>query len=108
MAAVQRRSAQEREKPALIIPSRVIAALDVLDRAEQASVRRAFKLLERQGTAARDALEITPLHDDQSVYILHAAPQVRVILRMPLGAPIEVLDILRPETLQMLLQGRQN
>jgi hypothetical protein len=107
MATALRHRAQDEQRRALDVPSKVIAAIELLDPDEQASVWHAFSILERGDGAEASDLDITPLYDDLPIYVLAPAPQVRVILRMPPDATIEVLDLLRPETLRMLIQWRQ-
>jgi hypothetical protein len=107
MAVTQLHRSQDEQKRALVVPSKVLAALDQLDSDEQRSVRRAFSILEGANHPDLADLDIMPLYHDLPVFVLAAAPQVRVILRLPSDAPAEVLDILRPQTLQLLLQGQQ-
>ncbi len=75
-------------------PSRVIMALDHLISDERAGVAAAVRAFARHET------EGAPIPGSRSRYVLHAAPQVRVIVRRVADAPVDVEDIVRPATLK--------
>ena len=81
-------------------PGRVVIAYDQLTREEKEGVRAAFHILEREGLNAPSHLGLVRLAGLEPLYVLCAAPEVRVIVRMEPGAPVEVEDIVRPETLR--------
>ncbi|MDQ2831659.1 MAG: hypothetical protein M3Y74_21750 [Chloroflexota bacterium] len=81
-------------------PGRVVIAYDQLTREEKEGVRTALHILEREGLNAPSHLGLVRLAGLEPLYVLCAAPEVRVIVRMEPGAPVEVEDIVRPETLR--------
>ncbi len=81
-------------------PGRVVIAYDQLTREEKEGVRTALHILGREGLNAPSHLGLVRLAGLEPLYVLCAAPEVRVIVRMEPGAPVEVEDIVRPETLR--------
>jgi hypothetical protein len=83
-----------------LLPPHVLAALDHLTRAERDGVLaavRAFSHHEREGNA---------IPATESLYLLWAAPEVRVIVRRTSpSAPVEVEDVVRPSTLRALTEA---
>lgn len=77
------------------LPPHVLAALDQLTRTERDGVLAAvsaFSRHEREGNAIPAA---------ESLYLLWAAPEVRVIVRRTSPSePVEVEDVVRPATLR--------
>ncbi len=78
------------------IPDWVVAALDHVTSEERAGV---FAVVE---AFARHEVEGTILSGPSldHFYMLHAAPELRVIVRREPGAPVEVEDIVRPATMR--------
>jgi hypothetical protein len=77
------------------LPPHVLAALDHLTRAEREGVLAAV------GAFARHELEGSAIPSAQSLYLLWAAPDVRVIVRRTgPSEPVEVEDVVRPATLR--------
>ncbi len=76
------------------LPLRVIVALEHLKGDEQQGVRDVVQSFARHETDGK------PLSVSEPLYILHAAPEVRVIVRREQGGPVEVVDIVRPATLR--------
>ncbi len=75
-------------------PSRVIVALEHLTNDERTRVIttvNAFTHHEVNGT---------PIPGSSSHFVLHAAPEVRVIVRRVAGGSVEVEDVVRPATLK--------
>jgi hypothetical protein len=81
-------------------PGRVVIAYDQLTREEKEGVRTAFLILERDGLNAPSHLGLVRLAGPESLYVLRATPEVRIIVRMEPGTPVEVEDIVRSETLR--------
>jgi len=77
------------------LPVHVVAALDHVTAAERdgvLAVISAFSRHEREGTAIPGA---------EALYLLWAAPEMRVIVRRPNpDGPVEVEDVVRPATLR--------
>ncbi len=96
----ERDERDEHEPPFTNPPGRVVIAYDQLTREEKEGVRTAFRILERDGVNASSHLSLVRLAGPEPLYVLHAAPEVRVIVRMEPGAPVAVEDIVRPETLR--------
>jgi len=78
------------------MPSWVVAALDHVTPEERAGVFAAVEAF------ARHEVEGTIFSgpDLDHVYMLHAAPELRVIVRREPGTPVEVEDIVRPATMR--------
>lgn len=100
--AIHQEQLQSSEHRPLIadLPSRVIVALERLTCEEQESVLKAVQAF------ARDEIDGQCLSAQDSLYILDAAPEVRVIVRREPHAPVDVVDIVRPATLQALANAR--
>lgn len=83
------------------VPQRVIIAFDQLTEEERSKVLAALRTLERDGLQTPSgALAIKRLAGPEPLYSLRAAPEVRVIVRAEPGAPIDVVDIVRPAALR--------
>lgn len=76
------------------LPLRVIVALEHLEDEEQEGVLAAVQAFAHREMDGRRISGSEPL------YILRAAPEVRVIVRREGEAPVEVVDIVRPATLR--------
>ena len=74
----------------------VLVAFDRLTSDEQARVVASVQAFER-----REAGSVR-LPGAEPLYVLHAAPEVLVIVRKEPGAAVEVEDIVRPATLRNL------
>ncbi len=90
----------------VIVPSRVVAALDQLDDVERESVFAALRVLQRSRPGNLPALPIKRLAVAEPLYILRTSPRVRVIVRLAEQAPVEVVDVVRPEALQSMFRER--
>ena len=76
------------------LPGQVIVALDHLTSEDREGVFAAIHAF------ASDVGKGTRLSGSEPMYILRAAPEVRVIVRREPDAPVEVEDIVRPATLR--------
>jgi hypothetical protein len=83
------------------VPQRVIIAFEQLTEGEKSAVLAALHTLARDGLqTASGTLAITRLAGPEALYSLRAVPEVRVIVHAEPGAPINVVDIVRPAALQ--------
>lgn len=105
MKAVQPSARHEGPGRSIVIPSRVLAALDHFDPAEQSAVRRSFQELQHLPAGAPADPRLRRIVGDEPIYLLSAAPQVRLFVRLAPDAPVEVLEIVRPETLQRMFSA---
>lgn len=108
MDVVVDRSALTEREQHVVVPSRVIAALSQLEPAEQAAVRAAVRTLEREGVRSGGGIVARRLATPDTNYVLYLveAPDVLVIVRGTPAVPIEIVDLVRPETLQALFHAR--
>ena len=105
MAAVQSQHRYSSRERALVIPSVVLAALDRLSADEQAAARLALdELRHLPADEPRDSL-LRKIASDEPVYALRAAPQVLLVVRLDPDEPVEVVEIVRPETLRRMFPG---
>jgi hypothetical protein len=81
-------------------PLRAIIAFDQLTSAEQDAVLMALQALGHLGLQALSSMNATRLEGPEPLYVLHPAPDVRVIVRAGKDESIEVMDIVRPEALR--------
>lgn len=105
MAAVQPQHWNRGHGRTLVLPSRVLAALDQLDEAEQAAVRRALDELRHLPPGEPDELRLRRIAGAEPIYTLRAAPQVLIFVRLDPDGPVEVVEIVRPETLRRMFPG---
>ena len=100
-------AAQIGDQQRVIVPSRVIAAASQLEPAEQVAVQAALQHLGRVGVQSRPGFSARKLETPDPLYVLYldAAPEVLVLVRAPNQAPIEVVNLVRPETLQSLFHA---
>lgn len=100
-------AAQIGDQRRVIVPSRVIAAASQLEPAEQIAVQAALQHLGRAGVQSRPGLAVSKLETPDPLYVLYldAAPEVLVLVRAPQQAPVEIVDLVRPETLQSLFHA---
>lgn len=97
--AWQPRDAEEARILEALAPH-VLAALDHLTRAERDGVLTAISAF------ARHEREGSVIPATESLYLLWAAPEVRVIVRRTSpSAPVEVEDVVRPATLRAFAQA---
>jgi hypothetical protein len=103
-------AAQFGDQQRVIVPSRVIAAASQLEPAEQVAVQEALQHLGRAGIQPRPGLSVRKLETPDPLYVLYlnAAPDVLVLVRAPQQAPVEIVDLVRPETLQNLFHAGQD
>lgn len=99
-ARQERQEENEQDFPHANPPGRVIIAYDQLTLEEKERVRKALRILENEGLTASPQLGIKRLAGPEPLYALSAAPEVTVIVRMEPGTPVEVMDIVRPDTLR--------
>ena len=97
--AIEQHATRLASSQEVILPARVLFALDSLDPSEQEAVRAALHDLAQGDSADR---RLRRLAGDEPIYIVRAAPQVRLFVRLVSQAPVEVLDLVRPETLEKM------
>jgi hypothetical protein len=70
-------------------------------------VQAALQHLGRTGVQALPGLSVKKLQTSDPLHVLYldAAPEVLILVRAPLQAPIEIVDLVRPETLQNLFHA---
>ncbi len=81
-------------------PLRVVIAYDQLTPEEQGCVRATLQELDRKGLSTDAGIQ--RLASPDPLYALNATPDITVIVRMEPGSPVEVMDIVRTETLHNL------
>lgn len=108
MEVVVERSASTGREQQVVVPSRVIAALAQLEPAEQTAVRAAFRAIGRDGVQSGGGVVARRLATPDPNYVLYLAeaPDVLVIVRATPDAPIEIVDLVRPETLEALFHAQ--
>ncbi|CAA9571744.1 MAG: hypothetical protein AVDCRST_MAG88-2401 [uncultured Thermomicrobiales bacterium] len=106
MEPLQQHEQRNGRRQAVVIPSRVLVALDVLKPEEQAAMRAAFQALETYEPDDDSALDIKRAPGEEPLYVLRLTPQLWALLLIAPGAPIEVADIVRPETLRRTFSTR--
>jgi len=101
------RSAQTGQERRVVVPSRVIAALSQLEGAEQDAVRAAFQAIGREGVRSVPGIEAREVDAPDPFYVLYLddAPDILVLARARPDAPIEIMDIVRPDTLRNLFHS---
>jgi hypothetical protein len=83
------------------VPQRVIIAFDQLTDEEKSAVLAALHALAHDGLQTPSGTPaMTRLAGPEPLYSLRAAPEVRVIVRAEPGAPIDVVDTVRPAALR--------
>jgi hypothetical protein len=102
MAVVQSQHRYSSRERALVIPSVVLAALDQFAADEQAAVRLALDELRHLPTDEPRDSRLRRIASDEPIYALRAAPQVLLLVRLDLDGPVEVVEIVRPETLRRM------
>jgi hypothetical protein len=102
------RSEQTGQERRVIVPSRVIAALSQLESAEQAAVREAFQALGREGVQPLPGIDVRKLDTPEPLYVLYldAAPDVLILVRTRADTSVEIVDLVRPATIQSLFHTR--
>lgn len=100
-------AAQIGDRQRVIVPSRVIAAASQLDRTEQTAVQAALQHLGRAGVQPQTGLLARKLETSDPLYVLYldAAPDVLILVRAPEQGPLEIVDLVRPETLRNLFHA---
>jgi len=101
------RSAQTGQEQRVVVPSRVIAALSQLEGAEQDAVRAAFQMVGREGVRSTAGIDVRKVDAPDPFYVLYldAAPDVLILARVHPDASINIMDLVRPETLQNLFRS---
>jgi len=101
------RSARTGQEQRVVVPSRVIAALSQLEGVEQDAVRAAFQAVGREGVRSIPGIEVRKVDAPDPFYVLYLddAPDVLVLARARPDASIDIMDIVRPETLQNLFHS---
>jgi hypothetical protein len=96
------RSAQTGQEQRVVVPSRVIAALSQLEGSEQEAVRAAFQMVGREGVRSTAGIDVRKVDAPDPFYVLYldAAPDVLILARMRADASIDIMDLVRPETLR--------
>lgn len=91
----------------MLIPSRVIAAIGQLTQSEQDAVHATLETIQRDGLKASSGLRIDKTDADDHLYYVHTAnlPDVRIILRVVGEGTINVVDIVRAETLHNIFHA---
>ncbi len=98
-AARQSPERDGQERP-LIILDRVLAKLDHLDVVEQAAVQQALQGVQRSLPGATADSRLRRVPGDESIYTLLAAPEVLLFVRLAPDGPVELVELVRPETLR--------
>lgn len=99
-AIVPQPRGQENDRLVAALPAHVVAALDHLAAAERSGVHAAIDAFTHQ------KLQGEAIPGPDPLFILWAAPEVRVIVRREdPTAPAEVEDIVRPATLRIFAQA---
>lgn len=110
MTAVQSR--QQEKNGAVVLPSWVLAALDLLDRSEQEAIEQVLAepsalLLAPQSSGETEAARalagrLQRISGSEQVYSLEVTADVLLLLKFLPGGSIEVLDVVRPEMLRRM------
>ncbi len=102
MEILVERSAQTGQEQRVVVPSRVIAALSQLEGSEQEAVRAAFQMVGREGVRSTAGIDVRKVDAPDPFYVLYldAAPDVLILARMRADASIDIMDLVRPETLR--------
>jgi hypothetical protein len=99
MAIRQEQVREDQHERALAdAPLRVIIAYNQLTPDEQGQVRAALQAIDHKEPSAHVGMR--RLAGPDPLYALNATPDVTVIVNMEPGAPVEVMDIVRLETLR--------
>jgi hypothetical protein len=101
MEVLVERSARTGQEQRVVVPSRVIAALSQLESAEQDAVRVAFQLVGREGVRSTAGIDVRKVDAPDPFYVLYLddAPDVLILARVRPDASIDIMDLVRPETL---------
>ena len=101
------RSARTGQEQRVVVPSRVIAALSQLEGAEQDAVRAAFQMVGREGVRSTTGIDVRKVDAPDPLYVLYlaAAPDVLILARVRPDASIDIMDLVRPETLRNLFHS---
>jgi hypothetical protein len=91
----------------LKVHPRASTAMDGLSAADRQNLLQAVEGLEGLPPAAWPPDRVTRLPDAEPIYLLRVSPDLRAIIRSS-GAEVEVLDLVRPETLRWFRDARQN
>jgi len=105
MATIQSQHRYQSQERSLVIPSVVLAALDQLAAEEQAAVRQALDELRHLPVDEPRDPRLHRIAGDEPIYTLRVAPQVLLLVRLDPVGPIEVIEIVRPETLRRMFPG---
>lgn len=112
MDVLVERSAQTGQERRVVVPSRVIAALSQLEGAEQEAMRAAFQAVGREGVRSVPGIDVREVDAPDPFYVLYLfmsstsmTRRISSSLRARPDAPIEIMDIVRPETLQNLFHS---
>ncbi len=107
MEILVERSAETGQEQRVVVPSRVIAALSQLEGAEQEAVRAAFQMVGREGVRSTAGIDVRKVDATDPFYVLYldAAPDVLILARVHPDASINIMDLVRPETLQNLFRS---
>ena len=108
MEVLVERSARTGQEQRVVVPSRVIAALSQLERAEQDAVRVAFQVVGREGVRSTTGIDVRKVAVPDPFYVLYldAAPDVLILARVRPDASIDIMDLVRPETLRGFFHSR--
>src|SRR5438105_607161 len=83
-------------------------ALDALSDADRRQVLEAVEQLQETEPDRWSKEKVVRLSDNQPVYLLRASPSLRVFVGYSGENGIEILDIVRQETLERFWDGRQD
>ncbi len=100
MEAARQSAERDGQERPVVIADHVLMALDYLDSAERAAVRQALQELRHlpPGEPADARLRRVPV--DEPIYMLRAAPRVELFVQLTPGGLVELVELVRPETLR--------
>jgi putative addiction module CopG family antidote len=94
----------DRVKNKVTIHQRVNMALDILSPEEKRSVYRAIDYLEFFGIDPSEGANVKRIKTDEPIYLLKVDRSIRLILQRLEQDKIEVLDLVRSETLKLFAE----
>ena len=100
MEAARQSAERDGQERPLIILDRVLAKLDHLDLVERAAVQQALQDVQRLPLGARADSRLRRVPGDEPIYTLRAAPEVLLFVRLTPDGPVELVELVRPETLR--------
>jgi hypothetical protein len=83
---------------------RALMALNQLPEAEQTQLRERLAVLLEIPLTQWPAAWVNQVHRDQPLYVLRVTDSLRAIIKAEDGKPLELMDIVRHETLEFFAQ----